>query len=85
MVRMNRWSDSARGHQSGLYANPRFYCDGKVIVKSIDLKPYIERRRARLAKQKNRLKCDSFFAFKGFYNRDSRVFRNILLTHPFLF
>ena len=39
--------------QTGLYANPRFYCDGKVIVKSIDLKPYIERRRIRLAKQKN--------------------------------
>lgn len=33
---------------------PSFYCDGKVIAKSTDLKPYIERRRARLAKQKNR-------------------------------
>ena len=45
--------ESRWGHQTGLYANPRFYCDGKVIVKSIDLKPYIERRRIRLAKQKN--------------------------------
>ena len=41
-------------HQTGLYANPRFYCDGKLIAKAIDLKPYIEARRARLDKKKDR-------------------------------
>lgn len=39
--------------QTGLYANPRFYCDGKLIAKAIDLKPYIEARRARLDRKKN--------------------------------
>lgn len=40
-------------HQTGLYANPRFYCDGKLIAIAIDLKPYIEARRARLDRKKN--------------------------------
>ena len=40
-------------HQTGLYANPRFYCDGKLIAIAIDLKPYIEARKARLDRKKN--------------------------------
>lgn len=40
-------------HQSGLYANPQFYCDGKLLCITIDLKPYIERRRVRLDRNKN--------------------------------
>ena len=44
----SRWD-----HQTGLYANPRFYCDGKLIAIAIDLNPYIEARKARLDRKKN--------------------------------
>ncbi|MBO6262181.1 MAG: recombinase family protein [Bacilli bacterium] len=40
-------------HQAELYTNTPIYCDGRLFGITLDLKPYFERRRARLAKMKN--------------------------------